>query len=116
MEAISQEHRREVAFVEAGATLLYVFLRTHGSTTRKPFVSSLMEVERDGPRLIFAAIGTGTAALGLGCFQLRPGLLAVADGVVSAEWNLLSAGQEEFLAAFHQVLLVEGPRVHEILE
>jgi hypothetical protein len=36
--------------------------------------------------------------------------------VASLAIAALSAGQEELLAAFHQVLLVEGPRVREILE
>jgi hypothetical protein len=36
--------------------------------------------------------------------------------IVSAEGNLLAARKENFLAAFHQILLVERPRVHEVLQ
>src|SRR5580700_7714558 len=48
--------------------------------------------------------------------QLCAGLLPVADGIVSAEGNLLPSRQQKLLAAFHEVLLVKGPRVHKILQ
>src|SRR5260370_729667 len=58
----------------------------------------------------------GADALGFEGFQLRPGLLSVTDSVVCAKWYLLAAGKQEFLAALHEILLVEGPGVHEILQ
>ncbi len=77
---------------------------------------SSIKIERDRPRFVFPTLSAGPPALGLRGFELRSGLLAVTNGVVSAEWNLLSAGQQELLAAFHQVLLIKGPRIHKVLE
>src|SRR5258708_2343440 len=48
--------------------------------------------------------------------KLRPRLLAVSDAVVGAEWNLFAARQQELLAALHHILLIERPRVHEVLQ
>src|SRR5260370_41458412 len=76
----------------------------------------MIEVERDWPRLISPSLSAGAPAFWLRCFQLRSGLLPVANRVVGAEWNLLASWQQEFLAALHQVLLIECPRIHEILE
>jgi hypothetical protein len=76
----------------------------------------LLKVERDGPRLVFPPLRTDEAAFGHRRLELRSGLFAIPDRVIRAEWNLFSAGQQELLAALHQVLLIEGPWVHEILE
>jgi hypothetical protein len=48
--------------------------------------------------------------------ELPTSLLAVADRIVGAEWDLLAARQEKLLATFHEVLLIERPRIHEILK
>src|ERR1035437_428951 len=60
-----------------------------------------------------------TARLLASCFhrvQLSTSLFAIADRIVRAERNLLAARKQEFLAALHQVLLVERPRIHEVLQ
>lgn len=41
-------------------------------------------------------------------------LFAVADRVVCAEWDHAPVGGQEFDAAFHGVLDVEGPGVHKV--
>src|SRR5579859_6975048 len=43
-------------------------------------------------------------------------LLPITNGVVGTEWNLLAARKQELLAAFHQVLLIKCPGIHEILQ
>src|SRR5229473_479374 len=58
----------------------------------------------------------GKHSLGFRSFELGAGLFAIADGVIGAERYLLAAGKQEFFAALHQIFLVEGPGVHEILE
>src|SRR5258708_7240975 len=76
----------------------------------------LVEFESDRPGNKRSAFFAGADALGFEGFQLRPGLLSVTDSVVCAKWYLLAAGKQEFLAALHEILLVEGPGVHEILQ
>src|SRR6266852_1199393 len=58
----------------------------------------------------------GKRSLGFRSFELGAGLFAIADGVIGAERYLLAAGKQEFFAALHQIFLVEGPGVHEILQ
>src|SRR5260370_28800261 len=62
------------------------------------------------------AFFAGSNARGFESFEVGAGLLPIADGVVRAEGYLLAAGKQKFLAALHQILLIEGPRVHEILQ
>src|ERR1035437_3185522 len=60
-----------------------------------------------------------TARLLASCFhrvQLSTSLFAIADRIVRAERNLLAARKQEFLTALHQILLVERPGVHEVLQ
>jgi hypothetical protein len=43
-------------------------------------------------------------------------LAALGEAAFLGARNLLAAGQQEFLAALHEVLLVERPRVHDFCE
>src|SRR5258707_672950 len=76
----------------------------------------LVEFESDRPGNKRSAFFAGADPLGFEGFQLRPGLLSVADSVVCAKWYLLAARKQKFLAALHEVLLIESPGVHEILQ
>src|SRR5216683_5661876 len=49
-------------------------------------------------------------------FELDTSLFAITNRVKSAERNLLPSRKEELLAALHEVLLIESPRIHEILQ
>src|SRR5260370_27084013 len=75
-----------------------------------------LEIEMHRLRLVPRAVGTCSATFRLHLLQLLARLLAISQCVVCAERDLLSAGQQELLAAFHQVLLVERPWCHEILQ
>src|SRR5215470_10416883 len=48
--------------------------------------------------------------------ELFAGLLAVPQRVVGAVRDLLAVRQQRGLAALHQLLLVEGPGIHEVLQ
>src|SRR6266851_4353193 len=74
------------------------------------------ELKSNWPRYKGSALFAGSNTLGFESFELGAGLLAIADRVIGAEWYLLAAGKQEFLAALHEILLVEGPGVHEILQ
>ena len=76
----------------------------------------LVEFESNRPGNKRSAFFAGSNTLGFEGFELGAGLLAVADRVVGAERYLLAAGKQKFLAALHEILLVEGPGVHEILQ
>ena len=74
------------------------------------------------PKLKVTGLGSnlsarpGPPALRFQGFKLSSRLLAIAQSVVSAERDLLAARKQKFLAALHQVLLVERPWIHEVLE
>src|SRR5260221_5819579 len=59
---------------------------------------------------------TGANTFGFKGLELRASLLAIANGVEGAEWYLLASGQQEFLTALHEILLIERPWIHEILQ
>src|SRR5260370_3173975 len=84
--------------------------KTSESSVRPPYI------ECDGTGLEPAAFRSRPPTLGLHCLQLSASLFAIADGIVGAKRNLFASRQEKFLAALHEVLLIEGPRVHEILQ
>jgi hypothetical protein len=67
-------------------------------------------------RLERPALGTRAPALRFHRFKLLPRLLTIAQRIVCAEWDLLATGQEEFFAALHQVLLIERPGIHKVLQ
>ena len=76
----------------------------------------LVEFESNRPGNKRPAFLAGSNTLGFETFELGASLLPITDGVVGAEWYLLAARKQKFLAALHQVLLIESPRVHEILQ
>src|SRR5258708_7567269 len=75
-------------------------------------------MESEGQRLRDKGhtLSLSLVTLALTLLQLHPGLFAVPDVVISTEWDLFAIGEQDFLAALHQVLLVEGPGIHEILQ
>src|SRR5260370_35793134 len=73
-------------------------------------------VEDERARVVSATFAPGAPPLGLHRIELGSRLFPIPHRVVGAEWNLLAARQQKLLAAFHEILLVEGPRAHEILE
>src|SRR5260370_37829847 len=75
-----------------------------------------LKAERDRLRRISLARAPGAIAAALAGLELLAGLLPVAERVVCAEGDLHAAREQELLAAFHQVLLVKGPGVHEVLQ
>src|SRR5215471_4034816 len=77
---------------------------------------SCFEVKTNRLGLVTPAFNAGAASFRFHCLELYPGLLPVSYGVVSAKWNLLVTRKQKFLAAFHQVLLVEGPWIHKVLQ
>src|SRR5258708_35311030 len=75
----------------------------------------LVKLESDWAGNELSTLFAGEHSLGFHCFELRTSLLAVTDRVVRAEWYLFAAWKQEFLAKIHQIFLVEGLRVHDIL-
>src|SRR5258708_11415779 len=73
-------------------------------------------IELDGLRFESVTLRLRALALRFHRLQLSASLFAIADRIVGAERNLLASRQEKFLAAFHEVLLIESPGVHEILQ
>src|SRR5579859_5302961 len=76
----------------------------------------LLEIEADRLRYKGDARAAGSVVRPLARFELHARLLTVAKRIVGAERNLLTIRQKEFLAALHQVLLIEGPGIHEVLQ
>ncbi len=76
----------------------------------------LVKLESDWAGNELSPLFAGEHSLGFHRFELRTSLLAVTDRVVRAEWYLFAAWKQELLATLHQIFLVEGPRVHEILQ
>src|SRR6266403_1354609 len=74
------------------------------------------ELQSTRPRRKGLTFFAGSNTLGFEGFELGAGLLAVADRVVDAERYLLAAGKQKILAALHEILLIEGPGVHEVLK
>src|SRR6516162_6918176 len=74
------------------------------------------DLKSNRPRYKSSAFFAGSDTLGFESFELGAGLFAIADSVIGAERHLLAAGKQEFLAALHEILLVERPRVHEVLQ
>src|SRR5215471_21324920 len=60
------------------------------------------------------ALGLITAALAR--LKLLAGLFAITNTVICTERDLLAIWEQDFLAAFHHVLLVKRPGIHEILQ
>lgn len=58
----------------------------------------------------------GLPSRSLALRQLIARLFAVPDIVVSAEGDLFTVRQQDYLAALHDILLVERPGIEEILE
>jgi hypothetical protein len=59
---------------------------------------------------------TGTIACSLTGFKLLASLLTVANAIVCTKGNLLAVGQQNLFTAFHQVLLIKCPGIHEVLQ
>src|SRR5215831_8624530 len=74
------------------------------------------EAERHRPWFEPLSVGPRPTPLSFQGFKLGSCLLTITKGVVSAEWDLFTAGKEKFFAALHQVLLIECPWIHEVLE
>src|SRR5258708_11100385 len=83
---------------------------------RASMIHWLIKRKRQWRRSIRGAVKASTIARSFACCKLLSCLLAIADAVVRAKRNLLPVGQENFLTALHQVLLVKGPGVHEVLQ
>src|SRR5260370_16431555 len=76
----------------------------------------LVEFESNRPGNKRSTFFAGANPLWFQGFELDTSLFAITNRVISAERNLLPSRKQKFLAALHQVLLIEGPRVHEILQ
>src|ERR1039458_5797259 len=125
MKAVSQQIAREIASVKCGTTLLDALLfHVHPLTCfafadpkQRPHFHALracMEVKDNRLRMIWLAISASLFALWFHGIQLRSRLFAITDRVVRAKGDLFAAGEQKLLAALHQVLLVEGPGIHEV--
>src|SRR5262249_49663177 len=75
-----------------------------------------LEIERDWPWLILRAGRARAPTFRLHSFKLDACLLAISKRVVGAKGDLLAAWEQEFLTALHQILLVERPGIHEVLQ
>src|SRR5262249_36150547 len=74
------------------------------------------KAERDGFRHVWVARAPGTPAISFTMYELFAGLFPVAECVVGAERDLVAARQQKPLTALHEVFLVEGPGIHEVLQ
>src|SRR5713101_940388 len=97
---------------------LFVAISLPGVEANEPSENSVraLYIKRDGTGLESAAFRLRAPALGLHRLQLSTSLFTIADGIVGTERNLFASRQEKFLAALHEVLLIESPRIHEILQ
>src|SRR5262249_32454348 len=74
------------------------------------------KIEHNRLGLVEPAFASRTPPLWLHCVELLACLFAIAHHIVRTERNLLAAGQQKLLAAFHEVLLIKGIGIHEILQ
>src|SRR6516225_6125413 len=74
------------------------------------------EIESHRPWLIACAAGTCAPTFWFHGFKLCARLLAIPKSVVRAKGDLLASREKEFFAALHQILLVERPGIHEVLQ
>src|ERR1039458_6448370 len=127
MKAVSQQHPCEVTAVKRNAALFDAWLFHAHPLAQRAFVDlqqgphfhalrAGVKVKDNRFWTICYAVATSLLALWLHRVELSTRLFAIPDGVIGAERNLLATGQQEFLAALHQVLLVESPGIHEVLQ
>lgn len=76
----------------------------------------MRKVKCDRFRQKFDAISLRAGTGAIAGYKLGARLLAISDRVVRTKRNLETAGQEEFFAALHHVLLIERPWIHEVLQ
>src|SRR5260370_24011067 len=126
MEAVSQQEARKIAAIESGAALFDVLLfhfpplawsiqmNLSQPVRCRAARDAVLDVEDNRLRFIASSIAARLFPFGFHGLQLRACLFPVANRVVGAERDLLAARQQKLFTALHQVLLVEGPRVHEV--
>src|SRR5579884_1921588 len=78
--------------------------------------SRRLKRERERLRRKWHTCAPGLVALALAFLELLACLLTVTNAVIRAEGYLFAIGKQDLLAALHQVFLIEGPGVHEILQ